>query len=193
MRRSTISLWTSGLLCLSPVAADQPEAGLLATSISFVQDDCRRIADLSRVEPFGTRLSVRTYRAGALVSSHAILLRGDIYQFQVGDIDGDGSRDLCLGVDIVAPYDPVKRKRLFLYRIDEGYIRPLWLGTHVGMELQDFRIIEGDGKSVIRTLETDEEGLFYVGRYRWAGFGPGWLSYPGERLKRHEALRTFAR
>lgn len=194
MQTSKYLISTLGLLCLAPAAAGPRAAEEpAARRVSFSDGECRRIADLADLGPFGTRLRVRTYRSGIQVSSHAILLKGDIYQLQVGDIDGDGSQDLGLGTAVAAPFDPVRRKRVFLYRIDQGCIRPLWLGTYLGMDLQDFRMVEGQGTCAIRTLETDGDGLYYVGRYLWAGFGPRWSSYLGEGMDRHEALRLFTR
>ena len=91
-----------------------------------------------------------------------------VYQFQTGDVDGDGREDAMVGVVKSTRYDPVKGRRLFIFKASgQGKARPLWLGTRLGGRLHDFRYRNGR----IRSLETTDDGRWVVADYRWAGFG----------------------
>ena len=55
-----------------------------------------------------------------------------VYQFDYGDVTGDGMPEIIVWVIKPTRFDPKPDKRLFIYRIaDEAYIRPLWLGSRV--------------------------------------------------------------
>ena len=65
-----------------------------------------------------------------------------VYQFDYGDVTGDGMPEIIVWVIKPTRFDPKPDKRLFIYRIaDEAYIRPLWLGSRVAQPLEDFREI----------------------------------------------------
>ena len=94
-----------------------------------------------------------------------------VYQFQTGDIDGNGSEDAMVGVIKKTRYYPVGR-RLFIFKQIEGrggaqgrirpplapptqegkqaqevssstrkLVRPMWLGSKLGGILEDFRFV----------------------------------------------------
>ena len=94
-----------------------------------------------------------------------------VYQFQTGDVDGDGSEDAIVGVIKKTRYYPMGR-RLFIFKQIEGregaqrrirppltpptqegkqaqevssyprkLVRPMWLGSKLGGILEDFRFV----------------------------------------------------
>ena len=106
-----------------------------------------------------------------------------VYQFQTGDVDGDGSEDAMVGVIKKTRFYPLG-KRLFIFKqIDakattsmhrRKLVRPMWLGSKLGGNLEDFRFVapaDGDSLGRIRALESTTDSLFAVSDYKWSGFG----------------------
>ena len=121
-----------------------------------------------------------------------------VYQFQTGDVDGDGSEDAMVGVIKGTRFYPQKARRLFIFKQIDGTnkkgeackkVRPLWLGSKLGGILEDFRFIapadsadttdsahspdsaNGDRRGTIRALESTTDSLYVVSDYKWSGFG----------------------
>lgn len=131
-----------------------------------------------------------TDSTGSLQKRH-IEIPYPIYHFEVADMDNDGSDDILIGVIKSTKFDPEVRKRLFAYKIDRGYIRPLWLGSKVGQTLDNFKAIKRERKTFIRTIERDGNNTYFVGEYEWEGFGLTWNKYLGERVSYEKALFLF--
>jgi hypothetical protein len=131
-----------------------------------------------------------TDSTGSLQNTH-IVIPFPVYHFEVADADNDGSDDILIGVIKPTKFDPEVRKRLFAYKIDRGYIRPLWLGSKVGQPLYDFKAIKRGRKTFIRTIERDRNDAYFVGEYGWEGFGLAWDKYLGERVSYEKALFLF--
>ena len=64
-----------------------------------------------------------------------------VYQFQTGDVDGDGSEDAMVGVIKGTRFYPQKARRLFIFKQVDGHssngeackkVRPMWMGTELG-------------------------------------------------------------
>ena len=89
------------------------------------------------------------------------------YQFQTGDIDGDGMEDVMVGVVKTTRYDPKVGRRIFIFRQKRGKIRPLWMGTRLGGRLIDFCYSEG----TVIALEGMGNEKYAVSQYRWDTFG----------------------
>ena len=68
-----------------------------------------------------------------------------VYQFQVGDVDGNGVEDAVVGVIKKTRFHRELGRRLFIFKNYRGHIRPLWMGSKLGGELVDFRVIKGQG------------------------------------------------
>ncbi|MBR1469566.1 MAG: hypothetical protein IJ605_05595 [Prevotella sp.] len=96
-----------------------------------------------------------------------------VYQFQTGDVDGNGSTDALVGVVKKTRFHRDFGRRLFIFKNYRGRVRPLWMGSKLGGELVDFRVIsdEGSQKAIVRALETGKNGLYSVTDYEWEEFG----------------------
>jgi hypothetical protein len=142
------------------------------TSFSFQTNSSQTRILLDPVGKDISRILILTLDNDKIVNSRAALLPWPIYQFGAGDIDEDNITDLFVGVIKACPYDPVVRRRLFVYEVIDGDIRSKWRGTHVSYDLLEFRIIHLDGKTRILSLEQDKAGLYHIVTYAWASFGP---------------------
>jgi len=103
-----------------------------------------------------------------------------VYQFQTGDVDGDGRVDAMVGVIKATRFYPEKARRLFIFKQVESQkapgtllARPLWMGSKLGGILEDFRYRDGG----IRALESTTDSLYVVSDYVWGGFGMSFLRF----------------
>ena len=120
-----------------------------------------------------------------------------VYQFQTGDVDGDGRADAMVGVVKSTRFYPEKARRLFIFKQvistaahSKGQVkaRPLWLGSKLGGILEDFRFTEGK----IRALESTSDSLYVVSDYRWGGFGLTFERFIIKGVNQETAIKTFS-
>lgn len=113
-------------------------------------------------------------------------LKYPVYNFDYGDVNGDGTPEIAVGPVKKTRFDQKMDKRLFLFRItDDLYIRPLWLGSRVGQPLIDFRL-RGE-PAMIRTIEREQDGTYLVAEYRYKGFGLEFSEYIRRGIELEEA------
>lgn len=110
-----------------------------------------------------------------------------VYQFQTGDVDGDGREDAMVGVVKPTRFYPEPARRLFIFKSVKGKARPLWLGSKLGGRLEDFRFRNGR----IRALETTADSLWVVSDYRWSGFGMAFERFIVKGVDRNTATKYF--
>lgn len=110
-----------------------------------------------------------------------------VYQFQTGDVDGDGSEDALVGVVKPTRFYPEKARRLFLFKQVHGKVRPLWMGSRLGGLLEDFRFHQ----SCVVSLETNVYGRYAVAEYQWEKFGLEFRRFLAKDVSRREALHVF--
>lgn len=137
-----------------------------------------------------------------------------VYQFQTGDVDGDGSEDAMVGVVKGTRFYPEKARRLFIFKQIDGHkptgeackkARPLWLGSKLGGILEDFRFIapaettkntsdsaNSDRRGLIRALESTTDSLYVVSDYVWSGFGMKFDHYIIKGVDKLTAIKTFS-
>ena len=112
-----------------------------------------------------------------------------VYRFQVADVNGDGSDDAIVGVEKSTRYDPVVRRRVFVYKNYRGHVRPLWLGSRLGRPVVDFSFVPSEG--VLRVVESERSGRCLVADYRWRSFGMEFVRYVAREREAGEALRIM--
>ena len=126
-----------------------------------------------------------------------------VYQFQTGDVDGDGSMDAMVGVIKKTRFYPMG-KRLFIFKQiyakatasmhRRKLVRPMWLGSKLGGNLEDFRFVapaDGDSLGRIRALESTTDSLFAVSDYKWSGFGMKFDHLIIKGVDKETALKHF--
>jgi hypothetical protein len=94
------------------------------------------------------------------------IVKHPVFRVRLGDVNGDGVKDLCLGLVKTTRHDPVARKRLFVYSLRHGFIRPLWLGSFLGTPWSDFRLINDQGRMLVETC-ADRKGAARPPSMRW--------------------------
>lgn len=109
------------------------------------------------------------------------------YKLDTADVDHDGSTEILVGIVKPTEFDPVEKKRLFILRVDDGQLRPLWLGSKVCQELIDFRTL---GNGIVQTFERTKDGNYAVGNYQWQSFGLALINYKHNEILFDDA-RTF--
>ena len=142
-----------------------------------------------------------------------------VYQFQTGDVDGDGSEDAMVGVVKGTRFYPQKARRLFIFKQIDGHssngetckkVRPMWMGSKLGGILEDFRFIApadtadttntalpsdsatGDRRGRIRALESTTDSLYVVSDYVWSGFGMKFDRFIIKGVDKLTAIKTFS-
>ena len=111
-----------------------------------------------------------------------------MYQFQTGDIDGDGSEDAMVGVIKPTRFYPEAGKRLFIFKQVNGKARPLWMGSKLGGTLEEFKYVDGK----IRALESTSDGHYVVTEYKWCGFGMAFDHFLIKGVNRQTAIKTYS-
>ena len=112
-----------------------------------------------------------------------------VYQFQTGDVDGDGSEDAMVGVIKSTRFYPEKGRRLFIFKQVNGKARALWMGSKLGGILEDFRFVDGK----IRALEATTDSLFVVSDYKWDRFGMAFDHFIIKGVDQETAIKTFTK
>lgn len=132
----------------------------------------------------------RDFRLDSLgVSRYRLCLGADawpidfpVYRFETGDVNGDGSIDAIVGVVKSTRFDPVVRRRVFMFKNYKGHVRALWLGSRMGNPIADFHFHASSG--MLRVMEHEADGTYLVADYRWQSFGMQFVRY----VVRHVSL-----
>lgn len=112
------------------------------------------------------------------------------YRFDTADVNHDGFTEIIVGLIKSVRFDSLQKKRLFILRIDDEHIRPMWMGSKVCQELLDFKAAN-DG--TIQTLERTKTGKFSIGSYYWESFGLTLEKYLETEISYDHALQTFSK
>ncbi len=104
-------------------------------------------------------------------------LRHAVYNYDYGDVNGDGLPEIAIGVTKKTRYWRSEDKRLFIFKLYKGrLIRPLWLGSRLGCPIVSFRIERDSMPARIVSTEQCGDSIVKV-MYRLKGFGPKFEKY----------------
>ncbi len=92
---------------------------------------------------------------------------------QLGDINGDGLKEVAVCVYKKAEFHPIMAKRPFFFDLVDGNLIPVWLGSRLSRPFDDYilRDIDADGTDEIISVERLEDGRRLLAAYSWEGFG----------------------
>ncbi|MDF2672019.1 MAG: hypothetical protein K0R09_284 [Clostridiales bacterium] len=95
------------------------------------------------------------------------------WKVQTADVDGDGVKEISVGVYKTTVFHPVMAKRPFVYGWDGKGIYSKWLGSRLSKPFDDyiFTDIDGDKMEEIIAIELGEDGKKLLNSYKWKGFG----------------------
>lgn len=95
------------------------------------------------------------------------------WKVQTCDIDGDGKKEISIGVFKTARFHPVLAKRPFIYNWDEEGISPKWLGSRLSRPFEDyiFADLDLDGMDELIAIENLQKGTKLINSYKWKNFG----------------------
>ena len=102
-------------------------------------------------------------------------------------MDGDGATDALVGVVKRTRYDSEMGRRIFIFHLAGGKVRPLWMGSRLGGRLIDFCYVDGR----IRAMEASADGRYSVSDWQWKDFGLQFERYLIRRTDSLSAQKTF--
>jgi hypothetical protein len=95
------------------------------------------------------------------------------WRVHIADVDGDGIKELSIGVYKKTRLDPVMAKRPFLYAWNGKTIYPKWLGSRLSRPFHDYVFCDVNDDSVdeLVSIELADNGSKLINVYRWKSFG----------------------
>ncbi|HEY8500416.1 MAG TPA: hypothetical protein VIL89_07340, partial [Clostridia bacterium] len=95
------------------------------------------------------------------------------WRIHVADVDGDGTKDLSVGVYKEARFDPVMANRPFIYNWNGKTIYPKWLGSRLSRPFDDYIFCDLNDDSVdeLISIELADNKSKLINVYGWKGFG----------------------
>lgn len=95
----------------------------------------------------------------------------NIWKLEVGDVEGDGEMELALGVYKKSPHHQVLAKRVFLYNIVDGRLKPKFRASRLSLPMDDFILydIDGDCRDEIVSIEIKDKSYF-IAAYHYENF-----------------------
>jgi len=95
------------------------------------------------------------------------------WKLAIADVDGDGRREIVIGIHKGTPFYRTPHNCLFVYRVAGRTVRPRWLGSRLSLPFDDFafaRLRAGRAEQLV-ARERTPDGRARVTIYSWYGFG----------------------
>ena len=115
----------------------------------------------------------------------------EVFEMETGDVNRDGKTDICIGIIKPTPFDPVLKKRLFIFQLDRDYIRPLWLSSRLVNPLEEFLVCNDKDDCTIRAIERHNKGQYCIHEYRWESFGMSFIKTLNDSLSYSRAQEAL--
>jgi hypothetical protein len=95
------------------------------------------------------------------------------WKLKIADLEGDGRREIILGIQKSTHFFPRLHHCLFVYRFDGSTVKPLWLGSSLSRPFIDFTFARMGSRHAEKLIavEITRDGRRCVTIYSWNGFG----------------------
>lgn len=95
------------------------------------------------------------------------------WKVQTCDVDGDGQKEISLGVYKKSEFHPVMAKRPFIYEWQDRQLIPKWRGSRLSRPFTDYIFFDMNesGSDELLAIEILENGNKILHAYKWKGFG----------------------
>lgn len=224
IKLSALLLFSLFLLLLIPARPGASKTGIVSWYTADIDGDgkeellviTRRDPDvvmtLESGEEYGDFLKI--FSDYEIVENRPIWTSEPDYQFdftaikphkiQAGDVDGDGIQEIAICVYKTTEFHPVLARRPFFYRLVDGELESMWLGSRLARPFTDYTLfdVDGDGIDEIISIEYLENKNQVIAVYDWKGFGfevrslsdelEGTVAFTGAKGHRPEELWVMA-
>jgi len=95
------------------------------------------------------------------------------WKLVTADVDGDGRREIILGVYKATRFRPYPHPCLFVYGWTSKGIFPKWRGSALSKPFSDFTFVPcaGTAREELAAVEVKADGNRCITTYHWSGFG----------------------
>ncbi|MCT4619966.1 MAG: VCBS repeat-containing protein [Marinisporobacter sp.] len=123
-------------------------------------------------ESFGNELLILSFDGAFHEHFRKTFYHLNPWKVQIADVDGDGKKEVSIGVYKKTRFHSIMAKRPFIYDWNEGII-PKWRGSRLSKPFEDyiFADIDGDKMDEIISIEVLRNGKDVINSYKWKGFG----------------------
>lgn len=119
-----------------------------------------------------TENALSVHRNGRLLW-RGVPKRWNAWKLEIGDVDGDGIRELVLGVYKPTRFYPVYGNGLFILGWNGQYAYSKWLGSRLVRPFVDFALLSLDDQPAmeVASLEILRDERYCLTLYQWSSFG----------------------